>query len=218
MAARPKALLFDIGEVLVRLKKPQFLASLTRESPELDSVRFLEDLRHPDSLHAAYERGLITGREFHRHLRESYGLGLDYEAWIRHWNDYFLVNRPMEVLLAKLRGQAPFYALSNTNREHLTALKRDFRLFEGFKEILASFELGLRKPEPAMYQAALKRMGVQAGEAFYLDDVPEYVEAARALGIPSFHYTFNDLELKARLRKLGFDFPEWESRPSSMAC
>ncbi len=54
---------------------------------------------------------------------------------------------------------------------------------ETFDVIVYSAEAGLAKPDPAIYRLALKQLGVAASEAVFVDDVPENVEAARALGM-----------------------------------
>jgi HAD superfamily hydrolase (TIGR01509 family) len=55
-----------------------------------------------------------------------------------------------------------------------------------FDEIAISAEVGLIKPEPAVFKHILKQLGVQAGEAIFIDDSPTNVQAAEALGIRSF--------------------------------
>jgi HAD superfamily hydrolase (TIGR01509 family) len=215
---RPKAVLFDLGEVVLRIKTDQLLASIRAASPRLDEATMLAELRNEGSRHHAYERGEISGQDFHAHLQSAYGMTWTYGEWLRHWNDYFLPNRPMDILLAKLRGQAPLWALSNTNPEHYRHVRREYRVFDAFEGIITSYEAGLRKPDPRIYQLALDRMGRQAHEVVFIDDLEANIAAARGLGLLAFHYTFNDLELKAYLKGLGFTIPEWESRPSSAAC
>ncbi len=211
-------ILFDIGNVLVRLKTDQLLARLVENNPRFTKEIYLAELRSPDSPHHAYERGDCDGPQFYSSLQVRYGLTWTYSQWLEIWNDYFEVNRPMETLLAKLQGQARFLALSNTNAEHLAHLKQMYRLFDSVEKVVASNEVHARKPEPAIFDIAIKACGVPADRILFLDDIGAYVEAARAQGLRGFHYTFNDLELKQRLLELGFDLPDWESRPPSGVC
>jgi len=123
----------------------------------------------------------------------------------------------MEALVARLRGQARFWALSNTNAQHLEHLRLNFRVFDTFEGITASHELGAAKPEPALYQAAIAGLGLAPQEILYLDDIPAYIEAGRGQGLQAFHYTFNDDELRRRLLGLGFTLPPLDGA-SAMAC
>ena len=45
------------------------------------------------------------------------------------------------------------------------------------------------KPEPAFYQLALQRAGCAPREAAFFDDLPEFVQAANALGIRGHLFT-----------------------------
>jgi putative hydrolase of the HAD superfamily len=123
----------------------------------------------------------------------------------------------MEALLARLQGQARFFALSNTNAEHLAHVKLNFRLFDRFEAVIASNEVGARKPEKAMFEAALERAEVAADEALYLDDLKPFIVEAQGLGLRGFHYTFNDAELRQALRGLGFELPSLDGH-SVAAC
>ena len=54
---------------------------------------------------------------------------------------------------------------------------------EWFDDIVDSHEVGLRKPNPAIYQLALARLGAEAGRTAFLDDVPTNVSSAESVGI-----------------------------------
>lgn len=53
-------------------------------------------------------------------------------------------------------------------------------LFDGW---VISSEVGLRKPDPAIYELAVQRIGVPAGRCVYVDDLPGNLKPARALGM-----------------------------------
>jgi putative hydrolase of the HAD superfamily len=59
-------------------------------------------------------------------------------------------------------------------------------LAEAFDEIVLSFEVGLRKPDPGIYRVGLDRLGVPAARAVFVDDQPDYCDGAAALGIATF--------------------------------
>lgn len=58
-------------------------------------------------------------------------------------------------------------------------------LDELFDDVVDSSEVGLRKPDPAIYLLAMERLGVTAEQTVFIDDAPGNVAAARALGIAS---------------------------------
>ncbi len=215
----PKAIFFDIGNVLVRLRTEQFLDGMAKVcDARWERHAILASIRETDGPHVDYEKGRIDGPAFHQHLVGRFGLSLDYAAWLQLWNHYFEPNRPMEALLARLKGQARFFGLSNTNAEHLAHLKRNFRLFDAFEKVIASNEVGARKPEKAMFDLALAAAGVKAEEALYLDDIEPFILQARGFGWQGFHYTFNDGELRQALQDGGFELPSLDGRSSTAFC
>ncbi len=55
---------------------------------------------------------------------------------------------------------------------------------ELFDDIVDSSEVGLRKPDPAIYELALERLGgIDAGAAIFLDDLPQNVAIAERIGM-----------------------------------
>jgi putative hydrolase of the HAD superfamily len=49
--------------------------------------------------------------------------------------------------------------------------------------VVLSCELGVAKPDPGIFEAALAAIDVAPERAVFVDDVPEYLDGARALGI-----------------------------------
>lgn len=55
-----------------------------------------------------------------------------------------------------------------------------------FDVIIISAEVGLAKPDPAIFDLGLGRLGLQPEEAFFVDDLPRHVRAAREVGLRGF--------------------------------
>lgn len=72
--------------------------------------------------------------------------------------------------------------LSNTIEPHAKPV-RESGIFEPFDYVFLSHEVGLRKPDPAIYEHAIEIMGINPARAVYVDDDAENVEAAKALGM-----------------------------------
>ncbi|HTB22306.1 MAG TPA: HAD family phosphatase [bacterium] len=204
----PKALLLDLGNVTVRLRFDLFFEGLKAACPGRAPGELRSLLQDPATGHDDFERGLLDGPAWHALLQERMGLALGYEDWLELWNNWFEPNVPMERLIADLRGQVRFWGLSNTNAEHLRHLKRAFPVLDAFEGITASCEVGARKPEPAIYAAAQRSLGLAGRDILYLDDIADYVRAGEASGLRVFHYTFNDAQLRQSLRSMGLQAPD----------
>ena len=57
-----------------------------------------------------------------------------------------------------------------------------------FEVVIASGDVGWEKPDPEIYTMMYERMGVEANECLFIDDIPAFVEAAEKLGMKGFTY------------------------------
>ncbi len=107
---------------------------------------------------------------------------------------------PIEVLMRMASGPGPRDAMLQRTRKLRAAGYRtglvtnnaaEFRegwrglipLDELFDSVVDSSEVGLRKPNPAIYHLALERVGVRAERAVFVDDYPANIHAAEQLGM-----------------------------------
>jgi epoxide hydrolase-like predicted phosphatase len=94
--------------------------------------------------------------------------------------------RPNEVMMAyaqELKRQGLKVAvLSNTNPVHAAYL-REQRAYAGFDAVMLSHEMGVRKPAAEAFRRAAVTLGVAPDEAVLVDDSPENVAAAQAVGM-----------------------------------
>lgn len=64
---------------------------------------------------------------------------------------------------------------------------------EMFDAVVISGEVGMRKPEPAIFELALDRIGLPASECVFVDDVPHNIAAAAEAGLVGIvHRTFEE--------------------------
>jgi len=73
--------------------------------------------------------------------------------------------------------------LSNLPRTLGERLRGQAGFLDHFDQVTFSYELGFIKPEAPIYHHAIEGLGVEPAEALFLDDRPENVEGARAVGI-----------------------------------
>jgi putative hydrolase of the HAD superfamily len=91
-------------------------------------------------------------------------------------------------LLRRLRGHARTAIVSNAwpgTRARMAAAG----MLDIADEIVPSCEAGYVKPDPRIYQAALRRLGVTSGDALFIDDTPGHVTAAQSLGMTGHLHT-----------------------------
>ena len=176
-----RLIIFDLGNVLVRLQPERLIEAL-----QADSRRPQEELKalvHAAELVDPLERGQFSLERFFAQLKERLGLAWSFEHFLRLWNEILSENPLAPELLRQLRGRYRLAALTNIDRVHETYVLKTWPAFRQIHHWVASCRVGLRKPQPEIYQLVLERAGVEASQALYLDDRLEFVEAAGRLGI-----------------------------------
>jgi putative hydrolase of the HAD superfamily len=79
----------------------------------------------------------------------------------------------------------------------------DYRLSDWFDAVVISGEVGLRKPEPAIYQLAVAKLAVPASACVFVDDLEPNLAPARALGMATVHHVQNAATIPQLERLLG---------------
>ena len=106
-------------------------------------------------------------------------------------------------ILAELRArEVPIYALSNWSAETYPEARARYDFLSWFRGILISGEVGLAKPDPAIFRLACERFGLEPNTTLFVDDSEPNVEAARDLGFAAEVFRGAD-GLRARLVESG---------------
>lgn len=177
-----RAVFFDLGRVLVPFDISHAYAALKAASPL--SLKEMQHELQSSKLVPDYECGRISDQVFVDSIRKLLQLDVTFEEFDRIWNSIFLpATLVSEELLLQLRERYTLLLLSNTNALHYRFLEQQYPHIQHFHHHILSFEVGAEKPDPAIYQAAFQTAGVAPQEAFFTDDMPENIEAARALGL-----------------------------------
>jgi putative hydrolase of the HAD superfamily len=145
-------------------------------------------------LAAALEPELGHVPEMHR-FREIYFDALD-------------PNEPMIALMRRVKDLGHRMALLTNNVREWEPLWRSMLpVDEIFELVVDSAFVGMRKPEPEIYQLTLERLGdgIVAAECLFVDDVEVNIEAARELGMRAVHFRDNEQAIPEIEAALGLD-------------
>lgn len=184
-----KLFVFDLGKVILPFEHRQIAvklheASMIRDRFKPDDVfQFLFD--HSRGFVNVYEEGRTTSREFFMKLRERYKLDLEFEEFKEIWNNIFEEDPAVnEVILYLKKKGYPVFLLSNTNELHFAHIIEKYPIVNYLDEWILSFEVGAKKPSEKIYDTIFEKKTVERHEVLYIDDIPQYVEAAASYGIP----------------------------------
>lgn len=174
------AVLLDLGNVLAFHDNALLfrkMAEAFRTTPEEMRARL------DGGLWERVNRGQLPGDSLRQELVARLGHELSAEAWFRVWNCHFTLHEPMARAVERLLGRVRLVLLSNTHDQHVAYLLPLLPVLERFDGLVLSYQVGLIKPEPGIYQRALEVAGVPASRAAFFDDVQAYADAATAQGI-----------------------------------
>ena len=204
-ATKIRAIIFDIGRVLIRVDVGRAMKELGSGLPlspaELWSA-IEKDPRWQD-----WQEGRISARDWHLQLTRRLGVTLTFDQFTHAWNQ---VLDPTPIhdnqLFETLSKGHRLALLSNTDPIHVAHMESAYDFFRYFPKPtrIYSNAHGASKPNPVLYAAALKACKTKAGDAVYIDDIPAYVEAATSLGMSGIHYQSQE-SLRAELTALGVD-------------
>ncbi|TIX51025.1 HAD family hydrolase [Alteraurantiacibacter aquimixticola] len=178
---QPKAVVFDIGRVLIQWDLRHLFGQLIEDQEELDWF-----LTHvvSESWHHQQDEGRPLSemvperkREFpdHAHLIDAYATR-------------FADTIPGPVsgthdLVARLKRQdVPLFGLSNFGADFWDEFRAAQPVFDGFRDIVVSGHEKCAKPDPAIYAIAEERFGLPVNQLFFIDDKAENIAAATARG------------------------------------
>jgi putative hydrolase of the HAD superfamily len=157
----------------------------------------------------AYDRGDLTGLAFWQKFVSDANLGLQDEE-ITQLNDWdarmwTTVNEETLAWHKQLKEHGLLTGiLSNMGDSVLEIIERSHAWIADFDVLIWSYQHRMAKPEAAIYQLLLERLGTAPGETLFLDDKLENIEAARRLGICGLQFSTVD-QLRQDLISSGMD-------------
>jgi len=184
---------FDLGNVILPFEHRQIAVKLHAVSrirnhftPD-DLFRFLFD-RHRGFVNP-YEEGRISSLDFFEKLRERYKLELAFEEFKDIWNNIFEEDPEVNAIIAHLKNRGyPVFLLSNTNELHFSYIMERYPIVRSLDEWILSYEVGAKKPKQKIYDAVFEKTDIARDETLYIDDIEEYVEAAKTYGLQGTHF------------------------------
>jgi putative hydrolase of the HAD superfamily len=189
-----RVLISDFGGVLTSPLQEGFLAYQAESGvslEELGTAMAKATAEHGDHPLFVLERGEISELEFRERIEAHLEAGFDLTRLRSLYFERLVPNRPMIEFIRALRGRGTRTALLTNNVREWEPLWRAKlpEIDELFEVVVDSAFVGLRKPDPAIYELTLERLGgVRPEECVFVDDLDVNCEAARALGMAAVRF------------------------------
>lgn len=205
--ASVKAFFFDIGGVIVHADMDRWMylgAGALQSNPEAVRREVLPRV-------AELEKGRIDTVSFWKEVGESLWARAEGRPpmpeecrWL--WRDALKSSARLDDDMIALcwnllkRGFV-VGALSNTILDHVEVL-HEMGAYQPFRPLILSCQVGLRKPDPAIYKLAAKKASLKLKQCLLVDDRQDNVEGARAAGMLAVQFT-SPAQLLLDLQKMG---------------
>ncbi|MCA9980788.1 MAG: HAD-IA family hydrolase, partial [Anaerolineales bacterium] len=173
-----QAVIFDVGGVLLRTHdwtgRHKWDEKLGLPHGRVEHTFFNSDL----GLEAQHGR-VTTDQHWHNVAQR---LGIPHEQLPQLRADFWAGDRfddELADLIRQLHGRYQTAIISNAPDDLRHVLTHDFHIADAFDLIVVSAEEEVMKPDPAIYQRTLQRLGRQAEEAIFIDDSPTNIAGAQ---------------------------------------
>ncbi|WP_317129156.1 HAD-IA family hydrolase [Arundinibacter roseus] len=194
MKEQIKNIVFDLGDVIINIDVPLAAKAFAELSGQ--EATAVQDVFKDVEIFRKFETGTLSAAGFRAYVREL----LVNPDWEDHlidtaWNALLLDIPPKRIeLIQNLRQRYRLFLLSNTSSIHVEAVNKILyqttgveQLQDLFEQVFLSYEMGVMKPDAAIYQRVLQEGTMQAHETLFLDDNADNIAAAAALGIQTIH-------------------------------
>jgi putative hydrolase of the HAD superfamily len=191
----------DFGGVLTTPLLRSFVAFQEETGISFESLgRAMQSAAEEDGAYPLFEleKGNMTEAEFLDMLRDRLEPELGHRPEIHRFRDIYFEaldpNEPMVELMRDLGRRGHRMALLTNNVREWEPLWRSMLpVDEIFELIVDSAFVGMRKPEPEIYELTLERLGdVRADECVFVDDTGVNCDAARELGMTAVRFESNE--------------------------
>lgn len=184
-----KSVVFDVGGVLVRTENQAGRRQLEKrygmEEYDVDWLVFKNEAA------AASTIGQLESDAVWRMVQERLDLSAEeLTEFIELFWQGDVFDQQLFDFLVSLRPNYITGILSNAWKGARDVLVNKYGIIEGenVDHVLVSPELGLAKPDPAIYHRLRETVGVDFDEILFVDDFSKNIAAAKALGINTIHY------------------------------
>lgn len=179
-------IVFDLGNTIIRFDhniSAGKIAKLFHSDPKKIYDTFFDS-----EITRAFEKGLLSPRQFYREASRILGFKLPYEDFVPIWNEIFWEDEEACRLARKLKKKYRLFLLSNVNRLHFEYIEKKFEIIKIFDEVILSFVVGAAKPETAIFDDVVRRAGGDRSKILYIDDREDLIKEATAMGIDSIRF------------------------------
>ncbi len=182
-----EAIIFDLGGVLFT-NGTKRLAQYIADTYHKDYDVVYQFLNYSD-VGNAYREGKITRDDFWKAFEEKFGLHKDIKTIEQKWFDVYEIVEDTKEIITELSQKYKLYFLSDNVKERAEAAEKKYGFLSLFTGGIFSHEVGVRKPNPGIYQLILQKVGMRPEKTLFIDDKEMNLPPAKTLGMNALLFT-----------------------------
>jgi 2-haloacid dehalogenase len=183
-----QAIVFDFGGVLLDWNPRNLYRRFFPDDPTgmeqfLEEIDFMEWNACQDKGRPFSEGIAVLSARYPQHCHLI-------QAFHENWEETVTGEIPgaVEILSRLKRKGYLLYGLSNWSAETFPVMRNQFAFFDLFDDMVISGYVNLIKPDPAIFELLLRRIGRPASECLLIDDSDKNISAANQLGFATIHF------------------------------
>lgn len=190
---KPTVIIWDLGNVFVPWNPRRLYSSLFPDSDagRRDMEHFLATVVPPYPFNHRLDLGesaaVLCEEAIRQHPHVDPAL---IRAYADRWPDMLgpLIDTTVELFRATKERGVRGFALSNWGTHFVDAMEL-YPVFHEFDGRLVSYEIGVGKPDPIMFETLLERFDLRADDCLFVDDSNANILAAQSLGFHTHHFS-----------------------------
>jgi putative hydrolase of the HAD superfamily len=197
-----KAIIFDIGNVILHFTNDVYREKIAKLAGK--TAEEIKKIINIDSdITKRFESGEINGQQFYEELSLICGINIPYlELKTIYSKDKYSRVEGTKELIEKLKTNYRVSILSNTSEWDWDYVIQAAPEILTFETITTSFGAKAMKPKKEIFEDGLTKLNLKAEECVFVDDILEYVQAAKELGFNAFQFT-SAKQLEEDLKGIG---------------
>ena len=182
-----KALIWDLEGVLMLTNDDNLPLTVAKKlNAPYEKVReiFFSDTNDKVDL------GEITQDHFNEYVLDTLQISRDKKYLLEEViNEEFYIDEELLKKIAGMRREYKTGLLSNFSNDLRPKIENEWAIASAFDEIIISCEVGMIKPDPAIFNLMLDRLGVKVDESVFIDDRIKNIDGAKELGLHTIFFT-----------------------------
>ncbi|WP_299027091.1 HAD family phosphatase [uncultured Sulfitobacter sp.] len=176
----PKAVVFDIGNVLIEWQPERFFDAEIGEARRLAMFAAID-------LHAMNDR-VDSGETFHEVIHETARAYPEFKSEVMIWHDRWIemaapvIDHSLRLMKALQTKKIPVFSLTNFGIQTMVIARKEYAFLSQFDRDFISGHMGVIKPDPRIYEMLEQGSGLSGTDLLFTDDRPDNIAAAKARG------------------------------------